>query len=730
MTVGESKYQTAETAYRPADLRKSPQALGRSEQRYRSLVLATSSIVWTADPQGRIGEESPSWAAFTGQNFQQYQGWGWLDAIHEEDREQVRRTWSQAILGSRLYELDFRLRRHDGSWRNVLVRAAPVFDEASELREWVGTGTDISDRVRVEDALREEVRISDILHSVGLALVGELDLQKVVERVTDAATSVARASFGAFFYHAAAEPGGRHALYAVSGAAHTAIADFPTSLDCPIFGPAFGGESVVRVDDLAKDPRYQHSDGALRAATDQLPMRSYLAVPVMSRSRQVIGTLLLAHKDAGAFTARDERLVRGAAAQAAIAIDNARLVGDLRTAQQRLAAQLDFTRSITDSVGEGLYAVDASGRATFVNPAAEAMLGWSSAELIGRDMHEVIHPRHADVPGAQPHDCPLTQVLVTARIARVDEDVFVRRDGSTVSVACTSSPTFEDGKISGAVVAFHDITQRKWAQELLRRSNEELERLVAERTTELQIANARLRASNRQLEDFASVASHDLQEPLRKIQAFGDRLEGRSAAALGAEGLDYLKRMRNAAGRMQTLISDLLLFSRVSTQPQTFAHVDLGQIAGEVLSDLETLLEQSGGRVDIDPLPVIEADPIQMRQLLQNLIGNALKFHKPDVPPLVKVRSEPTEPQGTCRIYVEDNGIGFDEKYLDRIFNVFQRLHGHGTYQGTGIGLAVCRKIAERHGGSITAHSQPQCGSMFIVTLPLRQPASEVPNAR
>jgi signal transduction histidine kinase len=188
--------------------------------------------------------------------------------------------------------------------------------------------------------------------------------------------------------------------------------------------------------------------------------------------------------------------------------------------------------------------------------------------------------------------------------------------------------------------------------------------------------------------------------------------------------------MQNAAGRMQTLINDLLTFSRVTTKAQPFVTVDLAEIAAGVVSDLEARVERSGGRVEIGEMLTLDADPLQMRQLLQNLIGNGLKFHKPGEPPLVKVWCEcvasneaGAEPAGgeLCRILVSDNGIGFDEKYLDRIFTVFQRLHGRQAYEGTGVGLAVCRRIVERHGGEITATSEPGRGSTFFVTLPISQ---------
>jgi len=261
-----------------------------------------------------------------------------------------------------------------------------------------------------------------------------------------------------------------------------------------------------------------------------------------------------------------------------------------------------------------------------------------------------------------------------------------------------------------------DITVRKQAEE------------------KLAVYAAKLERSNRELQDFASIASHDLQEPLRKIQAFGDRLRAKWAEALGDEGGDYLRRMQSAAGRMQTLINDLLMFSRVESKAQPFVEVDLAEVAREVIADLEVQIERAGAAVEVGRLPVIEADPLQMRQLLQNLIGNSLKYRRPGTGPLVKVYGVAPDgggrgrecgtasPGQSCQLLVEDNGIGFDEKYLDRVFTVFQRLHGRTEYEGTGIGLAVCRKIAERHGGGITARSAPQEGATFVVTLPVKQP--------
>jgi signal transduction histidine kinase len=257
---------------------------------------------------------------------------------------------------------------------------------------------------------------------------------------------------------------------------------------------------------------------------------------------------------------------------------------------------------------------------------------------------------------------------------------------------------------------------------------------------ELKFYAKKLERSNKELQDFASVASHDLQEPLRKIQAFSDRLRSRFAVALDDQGRDYLDRIQNAAVRMQTLINDLLAYARVATKTQPFVTTDLVSITRDVVSDLEARIEQVHGRVVVGELPSVEADPLQVRQLMQNLIGNSLKYNRPDVPPVVSIYSHHLA-EGTsktqsaasgpyCQILIEDNGIGFDEVYSEKIFAIFQRLHGRSEYEGTGIGLAVCRKIVERHGGTITARSTLGQGSTFTVTLPVRQPKEVTPDER
>lgn len=273
----------------------------------------------------------------------------------------------------------------------------------------------------------------------------------------------------------------------------------------------------------------------------------------------------------------------------------------------------------------------------------------------------------------------------------------------------------------GLAVTFKDITTIKEAQEEILHYQKELENKVVE-----------LNRSNTELEQFAYIASHDLQEPLRKIQAFGDRLAIKYTKTLQEEGKDYISRMKNAASRMQTLINDLLNFSRVKAN-NSIENIDLKSLAEDVTSDLETRITQLNATIHIGNLPVIEGDKRQIGQLFQNLISNALKFHRKEVAPKITVESKGLDKEILHEKYlissdkkyfeikVSDNGIGFDNKYLDKIFTIFQRLHGRTEYEGTGIGLAICRKVVENHKGVITANSILNAGTTFYIVLPEKQ---------
>lgn len=377
----------------------------------------------------------------------------------------------------------------------------------------------------------------------------------------------------------------------------------------------------------------------------------------------------------------------------------------MKKTDSQLETQMETFSSLSRELANVRHALDKSaivaitdraGNIIEVNDKFCQISQYSREELLGQN-HRIVNS------GFHPAEF-FQKMWKTISSGEIWEDEIRNRakDGSYYWVNTSIVPFLdEQGKPYQYVSIRYEITARKQAEEKLR--------IYAER----------LESSNRELQDFASVAAHDLQEPLRKIQAFGDRLNTRFADHLTQEGRDFLQRMLSSAQRMRRLIDDLLTFSRVATAGKPFESVDLNSVLQGVLSDLEYRIEQEGAQIEITSLPTLDADASQMGQLFLNLLSNALKFHAKDRKPQIQISAE--QRGGRCLLSVQDNGIGFDEKYLEKIFTIFQRLHGRHEYEGTGVGLAVCRKIVERHGGSLTAKSQIGQGSRFIIDLPIHQ---------
>lgn len=480
----------------------------------------------------------------------------------------------------------------------------------------------------------------------------------------------------------------------------------------------------------------EHQDTELAAKqtevteTIQQSSRNTILVTLLAFALAVLGGFTLSNSISRPLVqlqAASRKIGRGDL-NTVISINSKDEIGELAADFQQMALRLksshyeilnnkNLVENILNSMADLLITVEDDGTIQSVNLATLFLLGYEEDEIVGKPI-SLLTKNESFLTKDE-----FERLLEFKKLLEVEKDFF-SKDGEKISVSVSASVL--QGKKTAAVVVAKDISKRLEDDRKLRQYATKLEQ------------------SNRELEDFAYVASHDLQEPLRKVQAFGDRLQRKCADSLNEEGNDYIRRMRDAAGRMQNLINDLLTFSRVSSKAQPFQHVDINKITKEVVSDLEIRIEQTGGIVEIGNLPTIEADPVQMRQLLQNLIGNALKFHRPDDNPVIKIYSDAPSMTGgsllidgkeiqtignsnqVCKIIIRDNGIGFEEKYLDKIFTVFQRLHGRGEYEGSGIGLAVCRKIVERHGGTITAQSEPNQGATFLVTLPLAQTDMEI----
>ena len=591
------------------DLKSAHDVLGERERLFRTLADTAPVMIWRTDESQSATYFNDRWLAFRGRSLEEESGNGWRDGVHPDDEDLCLRLFDEAYAGRRAFQVEYRLRRHDGGYRWILNHGAPVFESGDRFTGFIGSCIDIDERRRLEDQVRFLAEASPILTS-------SLDYEATLQ-------SVARMMVPKLADWAAVDmlmPDGSTKLLAVEHVDPEKVAlarelrrRYPTNMDAPR-----GIANVIRTGESELYPIVTDEMLAASAVDEahlnlirSMGLRSGIIVPLKARG-QVLGALTLVWSESErSYSEDDLRFAEELARRAAIVVDNARLY-----------RQADEARAELERLNESL----------------ELRVGRRTAEL--------------------------------------------RLANETLRI---------------------EIEERRRAEHALGR------------------ANALLEQRNRELQDFAHVASHDLQEPLRKIVSFASML-GDDLSDEQGDALVYLRRIEHAAQRMTNLIQDLLEFSRVGMRGDTFQTVQLTEIIREVLGDLELLLSESGGRVDLDSICEIEADPLQMRQLFQNLIGNALKFHREDVPPIIRIRSVVED--GVCKVTVQDNGIGFDEVYLERIFSPFQRLHGQSSFAGTGMGLAICRRIVERHGGTITARSLEGEGSTFIVRLPLKQTTS------
>ena len=411
-----------------------------------------------------------------------------------------------------------------------------------------------------------------------------------------------------------------------------------------------------------------------------------------------------------------------------------RMVGEMKELQSRKEA-------ILNTAGEGILGLNLKGDIIFVNESAASMLGMSTVELMGRKLAEVFLHSREDGRVVPEEEDPIHKVLKSGKQVNLPNEVFWKKDGTCLYMDLRVSPIWEDDSQTGAVMTLLNTTDRKRLMDELEQSDqlldggmqvkaEEMEQRIFQLETEIDELQSKesklteesqeLAHKNSDLDDFASVVSHDLQEPLRKVIHFSDMLRKEGVAGLGDRARNYLDRMENVAGRMRKTMDDLLDYSRVSLYPGNSRKIKLSKVVDSVISVLERPISVSHAKIEVGELPSIEADETQMHQLMQNLLSNALKYVEENKSPEISIQSRNCG-SGVFEIWVKDNGIGFDEKNLDRIFKPFDRLHGHSAYKGSGLGLAICKKIVERHGGKITAKSAPGRGATFIVQLPEQQ---------
>lgn len=709
-------------------------------------VLSNSRVgTWNWDITNQVVTTDPNLASMFGINSEEAAAGlplkTFIDSIHPDDQAHVQELIKTAIETKQPYEAEYRTVSTDGSLRNVLARGTVYYGENDEATVFSGTIIDITDRKRAEAALKDSE-----------------------ERLRFMADSMPQLVW-------ITKPDGYHEYYNQRWYDYTGTK--PGTTDGEGWNDLFHPDDQARArkiwnKSLKTGEPYEIEYRLYHAPTKRYRWVIGRAMPFTDSEGKILkwyGTCtdideqkhtseiqsFLAEMSRELASSLDTKKILSTVAKLSVpvvadwcSVDilNAQADGFTQVAlahrdksKRELAKKYRELHPLTPDQPTGVPQVVRTGETEAYLDIDQNLIKQRVKDKEVRELLDAIGIRSLVVVPLRIRDTVVGGIsFISSDSGRLftDQDIGLMEDvASRLSMMMTNGRLYDESQA--------DLKRRRQLEHSLTQEKQKLELRVKERTKQLQLTNeglrdeiakrhraekeitdysAELRRSNEELENFAYVASHDLQEPLRKIQAFSNLLVAEQTEQLNEDGRMYVDRMQAAAGRMSTLIEDLLTFSRVSRRPASHTPVDLNKIVREVMIDLETRIDETGANVEVGQLPTVVADATQMRQLFQNLIGNALKFHKIDEAPNVTVTSKKIK--GNCVIQVTDSGIGFDEKYKDRIFSVFQRLNTRSSYEGTGIGLAVCRKIVERYNGTITASSQKDEGATFTVKLPVK----------
>ncbi|MBO0950361.1 PAS domain S-box protein [Fibrella forsythiae] len=660
--------------------------LEESEARFRTLAEQAPIFVFESDVDATVVYWNQRWREFVGQTQEEALGRdGWPKVMHPDDYNRLLTTYIWATTAKESYEIDVRVRRWDGVYRTVLFTGKPRYTAEGSFNGYIGNGIDISTQVENQLAIAEsETKLRAILDNARAAIGVYVGPDMIIENHNQVFIDILGKGPGI-----AGKPL-REVLpeLETEGQPFLAILDevYTTGIAYTTSGTLV---KIFRRGELTNN----YYNFSYTPVFDPAGNPYEIVVVAIDVTEQIRVRHALEEKEA---------TLQGAIGLADMGTWEVDMHSGLTTYSERLKELFEFSQ---DSIGQdqlynSILEVDRTRLIEAVSRAATPELG-----------------------------------------GMLDEEytVITQRTGRHRIVRAQAQMYFDEaGRPQKMVGSMRDVTQERQTQAAL-------EELVEQRTGELATANEELAANNEEVEEanrllarsndnlqkFAYVASHDLQEPLRKIQAFGDLLKSSYSTSSGEE-LIYLERMQSAASRMSKLIRDLLDFSRLATQRDTSSTVSLQNVMEQVLTTLELVIAETAAEVTVAALPTIQGDELQLTQLFQNLISNALKFRRPSVIPQIRISAQtlnvselpdtvkPVQATSSYyRIEVADNGVGFDEKYKDRIFEVFQRLHGKNEFAGTGIGLAICERVVANHGGAITAQSQPGLGATFSVYLPV-----------
>lgn len=703
-----------------------------SDQNFRTLADATPQIVWTIGLDGSVRYLNEQGRIYFGRD-DSHPAFEWGSVIHDDDRTTVREKWRDAIEKGTAFESEIRLSRHDGTFRWHLCRALPVIGDDGSIQHWCGTSTDIHELKRAQRILEEReerfrtmadtapvmIWVADEtractyfnkgwLDFTGRSLEEESGLGWADRVHPDDREKCLETFDGAFDRR---EPFSMEFRLLRKDGEYRWILDHGTPLlDSTGTFSGYIGSSI----DIHER---RHLEDRIRFLAETGPILN--STLDYESTLQAVARLMV--PDMADWTAVDMLTSQGALELVAIAHVDPEKVKFGRRLRERYPVDMDAPY--------GVGHVIRTGQAELYAEITDEMLQQSGRDDEYLDVIRSVGFRSALIVPLSTRGHTIGAITLVrsesdGRYTESDLEFFEELGRRAATVVDNARLFMEVGGARTELQRLNETLEARVAErtEALRSVNETLlDEIDERRRAELETSrlNRLLKLRNRELQDFAHVASHDLQEPLRKILSFSSLLIEEHGSEMDA-GRIYLERIEHAADRMMSLIRDLLEFSRVETKGDAFEVVKLRKIIDDVIADLDLRIAETGGRVHIESTCTLEADPVQMRQLLQNLIGNALKFQREGQAPIVQVRAR--REGVVCVLEVEDNGIGFNEAYLERIFSPFQRLHERSAYPGTGMGLAICRRIVERHEGTITARSTPGRGSTFIVKLPLEQP--------
>ncbi|WP_026462042.1 ATP-binding protein [Adhaeribacter aquaticus] len=534
----------------------------------------------------------------------------------------------------------------------------------------------------------------DLLSKIGASISSELELDKIVQAVTDAATKISKAQFGAFFYNNINEHGEVYQLYTLSGVPREAFSKFPMPRKTEVFGHTFDGIGVVRSADITKDPRYGRNKPYAGMPAGHLPVRSYLAVPVFSKDGSVIGGLFFGHSDADVFNEYAEQLVVGIAAQAAVAIDNARLYKAVQNAEHRVRLVLESLPQIT-------WTAKPSGEITYYNQSWYNYTGVERGNLDLANYKKVVHPDEVGT-ASKMWESSIRHKKVYRREGRLLRGV----DKTYRWHLTQAKPVFNDNnELELWVGTSIDIDDYKKAQESLLQKNEELVKI------------------NEDLDNFVYRASHDLKSPVINILQLVEELKPLLKPE-SPDAKDISFYLDKSLHQLYVTIEDLSQVARAQRYvEEELVKINLEEVLGEVKLSLFDLIERNNAQVQayFAELPELIYSRTNLKSILQNLISNAVKYRSPDRVPEVIVTG--SDAGNYYMISVADNGIGFDvQKNQNKLFKMFSRLHDHT--QGSGIGLYIVNRLVKNTGGYIEVESAVNNGSVFKIFL--KKPALNV----